>query len=262
MRSIATIALSVLLSLAVASTAFADVQFSLRNGRVTIIARNATVAEILAEWAKVGHTTITNAEKLSHDRVTLELTNLYEQQALDVLLRAASGYTAALREVPVENASQFARIAVTPYSMAPRTNDMAASAANGSASAGYQVASQRPATYQAPADPQQPDVSEPQRADDSAKETNDANDDQPFVTMAGAVAPPSPSVQKTFATRRAVETIDPRDVKLPPNFGAVGGPPARGASPFGGVAAPGMIVQPPMQPRQPGAPGQPPVVRQ
>jgi hypothetical protein len=262
MRSIETIALSVLLSLAAGSTAFADVQFSLRDGRVSIVAKDATLAEILTEWAKIGQTTIINADRLPHDRVTLELRNVGEQQALDVLLRAVSGYLAAPRAIPVASASQFDRIFVMPPSVAPRPTSAAVSVANVSAPPAYHAPPYQNATYETPADPQQSDVAEPQRADDSAKETNDANDDQPtFAAMAGAIAPPSPSVQKTFQSRRALETMDPREFKLP-SGGAVAGPPARGARPAGGVAVPGMVVQPPIQPRPPGVPGQPPVVRQ
>ena len=40
------------------STAFADVQLTMQNGRVSLVARDATVRQILAEWARVGHTKI------------------------------------------------------------------------------------------------------------------------------------------------------------------------------------------------------------
>jgi hypothetical protein len=261
MRSIETIALSVLLSLAAGPTAFADVQFSLGDGRVSIVAKDATLAEILTEWAKVGQTTIINADRLPHDRVTLELTNVGEQQALDVLLRAVSGYLAAPRAIPVASASQFDRIFVMPPSVAARPTSAVASAAKAGAAPAYQAPSYQTATYEAPPDPQPSDVVEPPQADDSANEPNDANDDQPTLpTMAGAIAPPGPSVQKTFASRRALETMDPREFKLP--SGAAAGPSAPGPRPAGGVAVPGLIVQPPVQPRSPGVPGQPPVVRQ
>ena len=43
------------------------------NGRVTLVAKDVTVREILAEWARVGQTRIVNAEKLTGGPVTLEL---------------------------------------------------------------------------------------------------------------------------------------------------------------------------------------------
>jgi hypothetical protein len=44
------------------STASADVQLTMQNGRVTLVAKDATVRQILAEWARVGHTKIVNLE--------------------------------------------------------------------------------------------------------------------------------------------------------------------------------------------------------
>ena len=42
--------------MSVASTASADVQLTIQNGRVTLVAKDATVRQILAEWARVGQT--------------------------------------------------------------------------------------------------------------------------------------------------------------------------------------------------------------
>jgi hypothetical protein len=39
----------------------AEVQLSIQDGRVKLVARDATVREILAEWARVGQTKIINA---------------------------------------------------------------------------------------------------------------------------------------------------------------------------------------------------------
>ena len=119
MRSIETIALSVFVSLAVGSNAVADVRVSIQDGRVSIVATDATVAEILTEWARIGQTRIINADRTSPERVTIELTDVGEQQALDVLLRGASGYLAAARAVAGPAASLFDRIVVMPPSIAP-----------------------------------------------------------------------------------------------------------------------------------------------
>ena len=50
-----------------------EVVVAIRDGRATVIAKNATVSEILAAWARTGLTTIVNAEKLTGVPVTLEL---------------------------------------------------------------------------------------------------------------------------------------------------------------------------------------------
>src|SRR5213596_407264 len=101
------------------SVAFAEVQLSLQDGRVTLIAKDATVRQILTEWARVGQTNIVNVDRIPGGPLTLELTDVPEQQALDILLRAVSGYVAAPRAVPVANASVFDRIVVMPTTAAP-----------------------------------------------------------------------------------------------------------------------------------------------
>ena len=121
---IRNIALAVVAWLAVAPAARADVQLSLRNGRVTIIAKDATVRQILAEWARVGRTKIVNAERIPGAPVTLELKDVPEGEALDVLLRTLSGYIAAPRTtLGPADASVYDSIAVMPTiaSAAPRT---------------------------------------------------------------------------------------------------------------------------------------------
>ncbi len=114
MRLITALAFGVLVSLAAASTASADVQITMRDGRVSIIAKDATLRQILAEWAKVGQTKILNAERVPGPPLTLQLTNVSEQQALDTLLRTLSGYVASPRAEIVSNLSRFDRIAIMP----------------------------------------------------------------------------------------------------------------------------------------------------
>jgi hypothetical protein len=77
----------------IASTAFAEVKVSMQDGRVSIVAKDATLRQILTEWASVGQTKIVNVERIPGGPMTIELTNMPEQQALDLLLHdgAASG---------------------------------------------------------------------------------------------------------------------------------------------------------------------------
>jgi hypothetical protein len=102
------------------STAFADVQLTMQNGRVSLVAKDATLRQILTEWARVGQTKIVNVERIPGGPMSLELNNIPEAQALDVLMRTLSGYMAATRPVPAANLSQFDRIIVMPTSAAPR----------------------------------------------------------------------------------------------------------------------------------------------
>src|SRR6266576_6222775 len=89
---------SALCMLLVASTASAEVQLSIHDGRVTLVATNVTVRQILTEWARVGQTKIVNVERIPGGPLTLQFANVPEQEALDILLRAVTGYLAARSE--------------------------------------------------------------------------------------------------------------------------------------------------------------------
>ena len=91
-----------------AASASADVQLTMQNGRVTIVAKDASVRQILTEWARVGHTKIVNVERIPGGPMTLELRNVPEAQALDVLLRTLSGYITAPRAADAAERSTIA----------------------------------------------------------------------------------------------------------------------------------------------------------
>src|SRR4030095_1101360 len=111
---------AIVMCLLTASAASADVQLQLHDGRVSIVAKDATVRQILAEWARVGQTKVVNVERIPGGPLTLELSNMPEAQALDVLLRSVSGYMAAPRATAVANLSVYDRIIVMPTVAAPR----------------------------------------------------------------------------------------------------------------------------------------------
>jgi len=100
----------------------AEVRLSIANGHVSLEAKDATLRQILDEWARVGQTKFVNVERLTGSAMTLQLTDMPEAQALDILLRSASGYLLAPRAVAVTNASQFDRILVMPTSTPPRSS--------------------------------------------------------------------------------------------------------------------------------------------
>src|SRR5690242_13730703 len=103
------------------ATAFAEVQVTIRDGLVTVVAKDATVRQIINEWARVGQAKVVNADRIPGGPTTLELTNVPEAQALDTLLRSAAGYLAAPRAETVSHLSRFDRIVIMPTSSAPRT---------------------------------------------------------------------------------------------------------------------------------------------
>ena len=120
MKVLPVVALGVAGCILAASPAFADVKVTIGNGRVTLVAKDVTVRQILTEWARVGQTRIINLDRVVGGPVSMELNNMPEAQALDVLLRSVSGYLAAPRPVDAANLSHFDRIVVMPTSAAPR----------------------------------------------------------------------------------------------------------------------------------------------
>ncbi|MGH9410424.1 MAG: hypothetical protein ACRD1V_13325, partial [Vicinamibacterales bacterium] len=73
----------------------------------------------LEEWARVGRTTILNADTVTGPLITIELINVPEREALDTLLRSASGYIAAPRAVPMAGASMYDRVTIMAVSHPP-----------------------------------------------------------------------------------------------------------------------------------------------
>ncbi len=99
-------------------TARADVTVSLADGRATVVARNATLRQVLAEWARVGGTRIVNLERVPGAPDSFELRNVPEAKALAMLLRSVAGYIAAPRPAASRGASIYDRILILPTSVA------------------------------------------------------------------------------------------------------------------------------------------------
>jgi len=115
------VALPVLLFGAVPASAQA-ISLEFRDGRVRLSTENAPVSRILGEWARLGGTKIVNGERIPGAPVTLQLLDVPERQALDIVLRGAAGYMVAARETVIPRASVFDRILILPTSTrAPST---------------------------------------------------------------------------------------------------------------------------------------------
>jgi hypothetical protein len=220
-------------------SAFAEVQVSIRDGLVTIVAKDATVRQIISEWARVGGAKVVNAERLPGGPTTLELRDVPEAQVLDTLLRSAAGYLAAPRAVMASNLSRFDRVVIMPTSSAPRN------------------AAPPPAAYP------QPQFVQPPTDDD-------VDDDRPAPNVA-MPAPRGGPVFNTFPQPQVVNPANPQAApvmmpgQMPPTVQVPTEQqqqpvtyPSSPTNPFGGVAVPGMIVPTPQQPGQMVAPGVPP----
>ena len=70
MRSTLIAAIAASAFLGAATRASADVQLTIQDGRVTLLAKDATVKQILTEWARVGQTKIVNVERIPGGPVT------------------------------------------------------------------------------------------------------------------------------------------------------------------------------------------------
>lgn len=110
----------------------ADVRVSFSDGRVTIVATNATVPEILAEWSRVGGSTFVDADRIpARERLTLRIEGHRELDALEVLLRSVAGYMVAPIASTPESESSIARVFILPTSTpAPYTPPPAQTAAS------------------------------------------------------------------------------------------------------------------------------------
>jgi hypothetical protein len=229
-------------------TAQAEVHLSIRDGHVDLDAHDATVRQILTEWAKVGQTRVVNAEGVTGGPVTLQLSNVPEAQALEILLRSVSGYVTAPRPVEISTASQFDRIIVMPTSTPPKM------------ATAPQPAFQPPQAF----------------GPGGAQPVDDQDDDPPGslpipapngrgpvfpqypTTVPGGRGGPGgyqpqavPFVQPAFPPNSYPQTpaFQAQPQQAPPPTPTM---PAAGAMPAG-VSTPGMVVQPAQPPSPPGA---------
>jgi hypothetical protein len=240
-------ALSVAALLAVLATPAVaqSVKIEFHNGRVNLSAQDAPIRTILAEWARLGGTKIINGDRVTGAPVTLELTDVPERQAIDVLLRGAAGYIVGARTAAGSGASAFDRILIVATSTPSAT-----------------TASRTPlppARGRVQAPRQQAPPPEPEPALDEDPEDDPPEDvapDSDGRVVGGVVGPNTPAAireaaeaaRRRLAERRG-QLVNDRmledDSDTPP-------PPASapGANPFGAVpsfATPGVLAPPPVQ---------------
>lgn len=92
------------------------VSLEFRNGVVRLVAENASVSSILAEWARLGRTTFVNGDRVPGAPVSLVLEDVPEQEALSIILRRASGYVSGARASTADGPSMFDRVFILPTS--------------------------------------------------------------------------------------------------------------------------------------------------
>ncbi|HEX3702231.1 MAG TPA: hypothetical protein VHU82_02810 [Vicinamibacterales bacterium] len=212
--------------------AYADVQLSIGNGRVSLVAKDATLRQILTEWARVGQTRIVNVDRIPGGPMTLELKDMPEDQALDLLLRSVSGYLAAPRPVMVASVSRFDRIVVMPTVAQAKPTVTAAAP-----------------TFNAPPAPAADDDEEDRAVPNAAPTPNPRGPVFNAFPQPRVVNPQQQQQQPSVAPG----TVPPQQQQPDPN-GEPAAYPGGATLPPGTVAAPGMIAPAPAP-----APGQQPV---
>ena len=105
-------ALIVLLGASSASAQVLSLEF--HDGRIRLTAENVPVSRILDEWARRGGTKIVNGERVPGPPVTLQLNDVPERQALEIVLRGAAGYMVLARDTITPGASALDKILVLP----------------------------------------------------------------------------------------------------------------------------------------------------
>jgi hypothetical protein len=206
-----------------AGPARADVRLSIHDGLVSVSAHDATLRQILSEWARIGQTKIINLERVPGGPINLEFVDLPESRALEVLMRSLSGYLAAPRPTRINNASRFDRIIVMPTAASPRTASPASAAAPRVMPAPFEQPNEEPRVVMPPNGTAGVPVRAPVF---NTFPTLENGQPPPQPTSAPAPTPPPSPVFTTMPT-------------APP-----------------GLAAPGLIAPPPPQP-PPGSKGQP-----
>lgn len=98
-----------------------EVRLTIKDGRVALVARDATLREILVEWERVGGTRIVNRDRVPGTRLDIEFADISEEQALTTLLRPIAGYMASRRVSPDGGASVFSRLVLMPALATPAT---------------------------------------------------------------------------------------------------------------------------------------------
>src|SRR4029453_11518110 len=63
-------------SLLAVSPAAADVKVTMQDGKVSIVAKDATLRQIMSEWARVGQTKVINVDRIPGGPVALRLSRV------------------------------------------------------------------------------------------------------------------------------------------------------------------------------------------
>lgn len=226
------------------------VQLSLRDGRLTLVAIDTTAARIFEAWSRIGGVQVLNAERMPATPLTLTIQDVPEEQALDTLLRAVTGYMARRRTTPADGTSIFDRIIILPTLAGTRPATTAAPAPLAPGRVATPPAS--PATF-----PQGPGVGRLIGPDGQPMDDDQA--DAPPAPFNGGDMPqpgPRPPAQPRVVpappppSQPPASAAPPQGTAQPGVSSAPGVPQGSATTAPAGVPRPGMAVPAPAAPQQ------------
>lgn len=97
-----------------------DFVMRFQNHRMTLIARDMSVSRILDRWSQIGGTIVVNGAAVQGGPISLQLDDVPEREALEILLRTVDGYIVAEREDESTGVSSISKILILRASTASR----------------------------------------------------------------------------------------------------------------------------------------------
>lgn len=113
-KAIALTAMFVVLTATLSRGQHTDVRIAFDGGRVTLQATGALVGDVLAEWARVGGTVITGADRLPPAKVTVNLVAVDEKSAIEAVIGSTMGYGFTTRSDAPAGSSLMNRLMIVP----------------------------------------------------------------------------------------------------------------------------------------------------
>ncbi len=119
MQSVLILALAWVATAAVGEPPQAVIRLEFAGSVVTVVADHTRAADVLTEWARVGHTKVIGADLLSDRTITLNLTRVDEEDALTEIVGAGFGFIGPLKEKTAAGTSRFSQIVVSAAKPGP-----------------------------------------------------------------------------------------------------------------------------------------------
>ncbi len=161
-----------------------DVSLVFQNQHVTLVARDIPVSRILARWSQIGGTVVVNGAAVQGGPISLQLTDVTEREALDILLRGVDGYIVAGRDDGSTGVSSISKILILSRGASPRNPPPLLAATFDASGDSRPVDAQAEQTFVAPAENVVQPVPPPSLAAPSA-----AAGFVPIISSAGATRP-------------------------------------------------------------------------